>query len=68
MLFYAALAIAAIACLAIGALGGFFVGAIVGIARIRRMLATDDELLLRQRRLGFDPEHAASWIRGRAQS
>jgi hypothetical protein len=51
----------------LGALGGFFVGAIVGFARIRRRLATDDELLLRQRSLGFDPEHPAGWIRGRAQ-
>jgi hypothetical protein len=48
-----------------GALAGFFAGSIVGIALIRRRLVTDDALLLRQRSLGFDPEHPYGWLRGK---
>jgi hypothetical protein len=49
----------------LGALAGFFAGSIVGIALIRRRLVTDDALLLRQRSLGFDPEHPYGWLRGK---
>lgn len=38
-----------------GAFAGFLVGMIIGIVRIRRRLAWDDELLLRQKQLGFGP-------------
>ena len=48
----------------LGGFGGFLVGAAVGIAAIRRRLAHDDELLLRQKRLGFDPENPTSFLRG----
>lgn len=47
-----------------GALAGSLVGMIVGIVLLRRRLARDDQLLLRQKRLGFDPEHPWSWLRG----
>ena len=47
-----------------GGFGGFMAGAIIGIAAIRRRLAHDDGLLLRQKRLGFDPENPSGWLRG----
>ena len=46
-----------------GAFSGFMAGTIVGIARIRKRLAWDDELLLRQKRLGFDPQDPYGWMR-----
>jgi hypothetical protein len=49
--------------LALGAGAGGLAGAIVGIAAIRHRLARDDELLMRQQRLGFDPEHPWAWLR-----
>jgi hypothetical protein len=45
-----------------GAFAGFLAGTIVGIAAIRRRLARDDDLILRQRRLGFDPERPWAWL------
>lgn len=48
----------------LGAFGGFLAGMVVGVAAIRRRLAHDDELLLRQKRLGFDPERPYGWLRG----
>lgn len=48
----------------IGGFGGGLAGAVVGVVLIRRRLAHDDELLLRQQRLGFDPERPWSWLRG----
>lgn len=51
-----------------GAFAGFCFGTIVGIARIRRRLARDDELLLRQKQLGFDPERPFDWLRGDRRS
>jgi MFS family permease len=46
-----------------GAFAGFMAGTVLGIVRIRRRLAWDDELLLRQKQLGFDPEHPYGWLR-----
>lgn len=48
----------------LGACGGGAAGMAVGIAAIRRRLAHDDELFLRQKRLGFDPEKPSGWLRG----
>lgn len=48
----------------LGGFGGFLLGMVVGIAAIRRRLAHDDALLLRQKRLGFDPENPSGWLRG----
>jgi membrane associated rhomboid family serine protease len=48
----------------LAAFDGFLAGMVVGIAAIRRRLATDDDLLLRQKRLGFDPEDPGSFLRG----
>ncbi len=48
--------------LLVGGVAGFLAGTIVGLAAIRRRLARDDELLLRQRRLGFDPEQPWAWL------
>jgi hypothetical protein len=49
-----------------GGFAGLMLGAIIGVARIRRRLAWDDELLLRQKQLGFDPERPYDWLhRGR---
>jgi hypothetical protein len=45
-----------------GGFAGFLAGTIVGIAAIRRRLASDDDLMLRQRRLGFDPEQPWAWL------
>ena len=47
----------------LGGMAGFFTGMGVGMAMIRRRLAHDDELLLRQQRLGFDPERPWAWLR-----
>ena len=47
----------------LGGLGGGLAGTVAGTALIRRRLAHDDELLLRQQRLGFDPERPWSWLR-----
>ncbi|HWG56365.1 MAG TPA: hypothetical protein VNT58_07575 [Gaiellaceae bacterium] len=47
----------------LGGFGGFLAGTAVSIALVRRRLATDDELLRRQLRLGFDPEHPWRWLR-----
>lgn len=46
-----------------GVFGGFMAGSIIGIARIRKRLEWDDELLLRQKQLGFDPEEPYAWLR-----
>ncbi|MDX6487366.1 MAG: hypothetical protein QOF43_2519, partial [Gaiellaceae bacterium] len=46
-----------------GVYGGFMMGCVAGIAWIRRRLARDDELLLRQARRGFDPERPWRWMR-----
>jgi hypothetical protein len=48
----------------LAAFGGFCAGMVFGIAAIRRRLATDDALLLRQKGLGFDPEDPTSFLRG----
>jgi membrane associated rhomboid family serine protease len=46
-----------------GATAGFLAAMIVGLAYFRRRLARDDAMLLRQKRLGFDPEHPWRWLR-----
>jgi hypothetical protein len=46
-----------------GGISGLLAATIVGIVNIRRRLARDDELLLRQKRLGWDPEHPWRWSR-----
>jgi hypothetical protein len=46
-----------------GFFAGYLAATIVGMASIRRRLAHDDELLLRQKRLGFDPEKPWGWLR-----
>jgi hypothetical protein len=51
-----------------GGFAGFAFGMILGIAWIRRRLARDDSLLLRQKRLGFDPERPYAWILGARRS
>jgi MFS family permease len=51
-----------------GAFAGFMAGTVLGIARIRRRLAWDDELLLRQKQLGFDPEHPYGWLRSESKA
>ena len=48
-----------------GVLSGLLFGIIVGVARNRRHLARDDDLLLRQRALGFDPERPFGWWRSK---
>jgi membrane associated rhomboid family serine protease len=47
----------------VGFFAGYLAAAIVGMASIRRRLAHDDELLLRQKSLGFDPEKPWGWLR-----
>jgi hypothetical protein len=47
----------------VGFFAGYLAASIVGIASMRRRLAHDDELLLRQKRLGFDPEKPWGWLR-----
>jgi len=47
----------------LGAAAGLFAGTLVGMAWMRHRLATDDELLLRQVELGFDPENPWAWFR-----
>jgi hypothetical protein len=46
-----------------GAVAGVAIAAIAGVAYVRRRLARDDELFLRQQRLGFDPERPWRWLR-----
>jgi hypothetical protein len=47
-----------------GAAAGFLGAMIVAIVMIRRRLAHDDRLFLRQYQLGFDPRHPWRWLRG----
>jgi hypothetical protein len=47
----------------LGGMAGFLSGMGIGVATIRRRLAHDDDLLLRQQRLGFDPERPWAWLR-----
>jgi FtsH-binding integral membrane protein len=47
----------------LGAAAGFLAAMIVGVASIRRRLARDDDLLLRQRKLGYDPGRPGRWLR-----
>jgi hypothetical protein len=51
-----------------GAFAGFMAGTIIGIARIRKRLEWDDELLLQQKQLGFDPEQPYEWLRSGSTS
>jgi hypothetical protein len=46
-----------------GAFAGAATAAIAGVAYVRRRLARDDELFLRQQGLGFDPERPWRWLR-----
>lgn len=50
-----------------GACAGLMAGTVLGVAAIRRRLSSDDDLFVRQKRLGFDPERPYAWIRGGGQ-